>query len=46
MPPGFNFVVIALTGALEQEYGKIEEELCFLLRKAKKELLGSPRRGT
>lgn len=39
VPPGFNFVVIALNGAIELEYDQIEEELCFLLRKAKRELV-------
>ena len=39
VPPGFNFVVIGLNGAIDLEYNEIEEELCFLLRKAKRELL-------
>ena len=39
VPIGFNFVVIGLNGATNLEYDEIEEELCFLLRKAKRELL-------
>jgi ribonuclease P protein component len=39
VPPGFNFVVIALNGATDLEFKEIEEELCFLLRKAKRELM-------
>jgi len=39
VPPGFNFVVIGLNGAIQLEYDEIEEELCFLLKKAKRELL-------
>ena len=38
VPFGFNFVVIALNGAIDLEYDQIEEELCFLLEKAKREL--------
>jgi len=32
-------VVIALNGATDLEYNQIEEELCFLFKKAKRELL-------
>ena len=42
VPPGFNFVVIGLTGSVELEYNQIEEELCYLLRRAKRELISRP----
>jgi ribonuclease P protein component len=42
VPPGFNFVVIGLNGSIDLEYKEIEEELCFVLRKAKRELLPRP----
>ncbi len=37
IPLGFDAVIIALTGSIALSAAAIEEELCFLLRKAKRD---------